>query len=379
MERKPTRPAPVSSGKKKSSKKKPDDELTLALASIRQSVETMNLDDKEKSEHEEIEVVQEKEEQEEMEKVQLEAVDRLEPSTYHLFGVPISLPKQNHEQEIPTGPYDELVQKVDRFNQLMSCWKSSSAYNPEKKVDLAWLETNVGPHFDWMEKRQEPTLLEKGCPFHRSEELKVLNPEAEFGPLYYKCPVENCPVWCTSETLGIVLKELLQNTHHEVRSKITSLRCKCGCVPRMKLSRTEKNFRRVFLTCGQEPYQVKPCGYFQWMHGPLWKPKRASHPTLEQFQTKVSRWQTRSTSQGEYFQDTPSALDRHRITHPGCFQQGSGFRPPPSAFLENRPFGTPAETRTFEQLCDERNADRVKHNCAPYSYDTYRRYGLGIF
>ena len=139
----------------------------------------------------------------------------------------------------------------------------------------------------------------------------------------------------------------------------------------MKLSRTKKNFHRVFLTCGQ----ASPCRYFQWMHAPLWKPKRPSQSTLEQF--KVPRWQTRSTSQGEYFQDTPSTLDRHRITHPGCFQHG--FRPPPSAFLENRPFGTTAETHTFEQRCDEINASQLKHNSAPYSYDTFRRYELGTF
>ena len=108
---------------------------------------------------------------------------------------------------------------------------------------------------------------ETRCPFHRSEELKALTPD-----YYYICPVENCPVWLSIEILHEVLKELRQNTHPEVRAKITSFFCHCCCVPRMKLSRTKKNFRRVFLTCGQ----VKPCRYFQWMHEPLWKPKRPS-------------------------------------------------------------------------------------------------------
>ena len=234
-----TRAAPVSSDKKK------PDEVGLDLAAIRQSTDIMEgRIHKERSEHEEIEIVQEKD--------QWEA----------------TLPKQNHEQEIPTRPYNELVQQSDRFDKLMTYWQSLRRYYPEKNVDLAWLETNVGPHFDWLKKScQERVLAETRCPFHRSEELKALTPD-----YYYICPVENCPVWLSIEIKHEVLKELRQNTHPEVRAKITSFFCHCCCVPRMKLSRTKKNFHRVFLTCGQ----VNPCRYFQWMHEPLWKPKRSS-------------------------------------------------------------------------------------------------------
>ena len=116
-ERKPTRPAPVTSGKKKSSKKTKPDELTQAIASIRQSVEKMTLHDpaKERSEHEEIEVPKEK--------VHLEVVDQLEPSAYHLFGVLMPPPKQDlfeeKRQEV-VHQTEELVQKSERFDQLMA-------------------------------------------------------------------------------------------------------------------------------------------------------------------------------------------------------------------------------------------------------------------
>ena len=166
--------------------------------------------------------------------------------------------------------------------------------------------------------------MQQSCPFHPSDPLKVLNPDAEFGPLY---------------------------------CKLTDLQCKCGEVPRMKLSRSDKNFHKVFLTCGQNPYQIQPCGYFQWMHAPLWKPKRPAQPTLD-------RWQTVKTPVGEYF-----ALGQKKA-RPQNF--ASGFTPP--IFGE-----TPKPAKSFEQLCDEQNAERTKHNMAPYSYDTYRRYGLGIF
>ena len=362
MERKPTRPVPVPSGKKK----KKTNELDQALASVRSSV------DKENSEHEEIEVPKKKREDVTDEQFDQDTQGLFEPSVYHLFGVPTPPIEQDKTNEPEIGPYDELVGKVNRFTQLMDRWKSSSAYDPEKQVDLAWLEENL----DRVERNTGS--MQKTCPFHLSEVLKVLNPEAEWGPLYCKCSVDQCPVWCTTESAPIVLPELTQNTHPEVRAKITALQCQCQLTPRMKLSRTDKNFHRVFLTCGQR--QAEPCRYFQWMHGPLWKPKRPSQPTLDQFQTKVPRqqvpirevlkalcpgfWESRPTPQGEYFQDG---------------QKGGGFRPPPSAFLENRPFGAPAETRTFEQQCDEINAEQVKHHCAPYSYDTYRQYGLGIF
>ena len=163
----PTRPAPVSSDKKK------PDEVGLALAAIRQSVDTMEgRTHKERSKHEE--VIQEKQEETEKEKGQA------------------SLPKQNHEQEIPTGPYDESVQQLDRFTQLMTYWQSLALYDPEKHVDLTWLETNVGPHFDWLKNekpfllsdcsiRQERVLVETRCPFHRSEEL---GPKGEVAPPY---------------------------------------------------------------------------------------------------------------------------------------------------------------------------------------------------
>ena len=367
MERKPTRPAPVTSGKKKSSKKKSEpDELTQAITSIRQSVEKMNLHDpsKEKSEHEEIEVPKEK--------VELEVVDQLDPSAYDLFGVS---PIRDKEQ------VDELVQQSERFDQLMAYWQSLCTYDPEKKVDLALLEKNLGPHLDWMEKRKDFVPVEKKnrCPFHPFEELKVLNPEAEFGSLYYKCSMENCPVWCTSETMTSVLSELNQNTHPEVRTKITTLQCRCRLVPDMKLSRTDKNYHRVFLTCGKREkkfyHTVNPCGYFQWMHAPLWKPKRPFQPTLKQFQAKVPRKQqvdTREVLKGvcpTFWDSRPTPQDD---------QKGFTTEPPPSALLEC--FCTPKkDDRAFEKVCDQRNEDRIKNNRAPYSYETYRKYGLGIF
>ena len=373
MDRKPTRPVPIPTSSKK--KKKKPDELDLALASIRQVAEgedwqgRVTLLDLEKAEHEPLERVTrlelEKAEHEPMEKV-----EGLEPSDY-------GVPKQKREEvsdeqfELDTKEiFDDnaetigegFYKKMARFNELMVCWRTLPNYDPNFKADLDWLEENVAHYLEQRERNIQS--MQKTCPFHPLEVLKVLNPEADYGPLYCKCPEDGCPVWCTTYTAHLVLPELEQHTHPEVRAKITELQCKCGHVPRMKISRTDRNFQRIFLSCGQ--HLAPPCGYFQWMHAPLWKPKRPSQPTLE-------RWQTVQTPVGEYFQDDQK--NKYLKKWPGppatTVQPGEGFRPPPSAFEE--------KPKSFEQLCDERNAERVKNNCTPYSYDTYRQYGLGIF
>ena len=337
MERQPTRPVPIPTSSRK--KKVEKNELDLAIESIRQ--DTL-----------------EKAELEPMEK--LEKKERFEPEDYDKFGVPKPKPEDVSDEqfELDTKEMFEdkssglhgFLEKMDRFNELMACWKSMPDYDANVKADLPWLEENVAQY------QRERESMQQACPFHPSDPLKVLNPDAEFGPLYCKCPEDRCPVWCTTETAHTVLPELIEHTHPKVRAKINELLCKCGEVPRMKLSRTDKNKNRVFLTCGQNPFQIQPCDYFQWMHATLWKPKRPVQPTLD-------RWQ--KTPVGE-------SLGQKRLKRPQRIDFSSGFKPP--VFGE-----TPKPAKSFEQLCDEQNAARAKHNMAPYSYDTYRQYGLGIF
>ena len=346
-------PIPTSS-RKKNKKKTAKNELDLALESIRQVADTV-----------------EKAEVEPMEK--LERVERFEPADYDKFGVPKPKREDVSDEQFDLDTQEifddnavgnEFMKKVNRFNELMVFWKSMPNYDPNVKADLPWLEENVAQYLDRRERNIQS--MQQACPFHPSDPLKVLNPDTDFGPLYCKCPEEGCPVWCTTATAHVVLPELSEHTHPEVRAKITKLRCKCGSVPRMRISRTDQNFHRIFLGCGQ--HQATPCGYFQWMHAPFWNPKRPVQPTLD-------RWKTVKTPVGEYFalgqkkprpQNFPSGFTPQKI------DSASGFTPP--TFGE-----TPKPAKSFEQLCDEQNTERTKHNMAPYSYDTYRQYGLGIF
>ena len=319
MERQPTKPVPIPT----SSRKKRKTELDLAIESIRQE-----------------------------EKAETELKD-FDPEDFEKFFGP---PKQKEvsDEQLDTAEFFEecskgFLKRMERFNELMAHWKTMPNYDVDVKTDLVWLEEHVAPH---MERRHR---IQQACPFHPLEPLKVLNPDSECGPLYCKCPEDQCPVWCTSETVAIVLPELIENTHPEVRAKLTEIKCKCSEVPRMKLSRSEKNKHKVFLTCGRNPRQKEVCGYFQWMHAPLWKPKRPLQPTLD-------KWV--KTPVGDYFAQDQKKPRPHHFA--------GGFKPP--VFGE-----TPKPAKSFEELCDEQNAERIKHNCAPYSYETYRRYGLGIF
>ena len=359
----------------------------------------------------------------------LEQVDKLAPSDYDQFGFPRTPTREAGEIEETGGVYDECIddffKKMNRFNTLLAQWKTMPDYDPDQKVDLPWLEERLGvkdpeatkqkredvpdeqvdaefyedcakgffkkmarfnelmahwktlPDYDanikvdltWLEDnvahRMQPV-----CPFHPLVPLKILNPDAESEPVYYRC--NDCPVWCTSNTVDIVLPELKANIHPEVLANLEELTCQCDLTPRMKLSQSEKNPRKVFLTCGQNPRENDTCGYFQWMHGPLWRPKNKSlHLTLDRWRASVGSKRPRppdnwmKTPVGDYFDQKKKTKPNHSLDY--------GFKPP--VFGEN----PKTRVKSFEELCDEQNAERIKHNCAPYSYDTYRRYGLGIF
>ena len=373
MERKPTRPAPVTSSKKNRGKKtkttEPDkQEQQEAIASI-----TPNPEPAEKKQKRE-DITEEQFDQDTR-----HIFEGDEPNVYAFFGEP-----ENKEAE-------ELVQQSERFDELMAYYKSLPWYERDNKVDLAWLEENVGPLLDQSKQDLKDfyEAKEAMCPFHPSVSLECINPERENGAYFYKCPFNTCPVWCTGGTMFTVLIELKRNTHPDIRHKICmceSLQCKCGMIPDMKLSRTQKNPGRVFLTCGKRDKTVDPCGFFQWMHAPLWKPKRPYQPSLDQFQAKHPRWQTVETPQGEYFEDGQVREYQGRRYRPEMTSENrarlqqrekdwmNGFAQSAAKQTEQR-----ADKAAFERACDRVNEQRKKHNCAPYSYETYRKFGLGIF
>ena len=128
-------------------------------------------------------------------------------------------------------------------------------------------------------------LLYETCPFHPGQYIYCVNPQTQFGQLRFKCPHEGCPVYLFEDSREVMMEKLKEDTHPQVRARLQrgELKCKCGFVPRMKLSRTSKNFQKVFFSCGSFLSGQDPCGYFQWLHGPLWCPRDPAQPTLRRW------------------------------------------------------------------------------------------------
>ena len=128
-------------------------------------------------------------------------------------------------------------------------------------------------------------LLYETCPFHPHQFITCVNPQASFGPLRFKCPQPGCPVYLFEDTREVMMEKLKEDTHPQVHARLKhgELKCKCGLVPKMKLSRTAKNHNKVFFSCGSFVPGGEPCGYFQWLHGPLWYPREQAQPTLRRW------------------------------------------------------------------------------------------------
>ena len=128
-------------------------------------------------------------------------------------------------------------------------------------------------------------LLYEACPFHPHRFLECVNPQSNFGPLRFKCPQEKCPVYLFEDTREVMMEKLKEDTHPQVHARVKhgELKCRCGFVPKMKLSRTAKNYNKVFVSCGSFVPGREPCGYFQWLHGPLWCPREQAQPTLRRW------------------------------------------------------------------------------------------------
>ena len=182
-----------------------------------------------------------------------------------------------------------IVSPVSSVNDLMEgtlkeyeeeCLEEGTFQTDPAKEVGEWEEHDL----DQMETQLNELLYET-CPFHPCEYIQCVNPQTQFGQLRFKCPHEGCPVYLFEDSREVMMEKLKEDTHPQVRARLQrgELKCKCGFVPRMKLSRTSKNFQKVFFSCGSFLSGQDPCGYFQWLHGPLWCPRDPAQPTLRRW------------------------------------------------------------------------------------------------
>ena len=101
---------------------------------------------------------------------------------------------------------------------------------------------------------------------------------------FYACYEEGCPIAFGEENAEVFLNAMTKDVHPEVHKGIffCNIRCRCDLVPRMKVSRTENNFERVFLHCGNRGSQPNDCcRFFQWIDLPPKPKKRNTARTLQ--------------------------------------------------------------------------------------------------
>ena len=283
MERQATQPAAVPSGRKRRrvSNKKPKEPV---------------LDMKTTRELEMAQIGLPRDEAEALEKkFMADLLDKrsAQPPTSELVIALNALPKADTLTPLPTpSPTDPSV------NELM---EDTLKEYKEECVEEGQSEPMTAMEWDDLDQMdtQLNQLLYEACPFHPHQFLECVNPRANFGPLRFKCPQEGCPVYLFEDTREVMMEALKKDTHPQVQARVErgELSCKCGFVPKMKLSRTAKNYNKVFFSCGSFIMRAKPCGYFQWLHGPLWRPREQAQPTLRQ-----------------WVPDTPPEL-QHRLQH----------------------------------------------------------------
>ena len=195
-----------------------------------------------------------------------------------------ALPKAEDPTPVPTpSPTDHSVNAL--MEGTLKDYKEECVEEGTFHSDPA---TEVG-EWDIQDIDQMDTqfnqLLYEVCPFHPHQFIQCVNPQASFGPLRFKCPQPGCPVYLFEDTREIMMEALKNDTHPQVHARLKhgELKCKCEFVPKMKLSRTAKNHNKVFFSCGSFVPGRDPCGYFQWLHGPLWHPREQAQPTLRRW------------------------------------------------------------------------------------------------
>ena len=275
MERQATQPAAVPSGRKRrrvSSSKKPkgEKEATRELE--------MALNGLPRADAEEAPVTQ---------------------TTTTSNGVVMNLAQADPLTPSPVCSVDELMEGTLKDYEEECVEEGTFHSDPTKEVG-EWEEHDL----DQMDT-QLNDLLNETCPFHPGEYIQCVNPQTQFGQLRFKCPHEGCPVYLFEDSREVMMEKLKEDTHPQVRARLQrgELKCKCGLVPRMKLSRTSKNFQKVFFSCGSFVPGQDPCGYFQWLHGPLWCPREPAQPTLR-------RW-VRDTPREIHYKEYQPIYKRH--------------------------------------------------------------------
>ena len=214
----------------------------------------------------------------EEEKEYLQLLDNYKQSPVQIDGIPTLEFLRKYHSKPPTAQDRARMLQAERVPPTHHADITRAALqdvmmegSPEYLPSYSEEEEELAQEAMEMENRYVETYY---CPIHEEQEMQCLNPDEVCGALFFKCGLPDCPVFFTSDTYQAVCHQLRHAIHPTVHQGLyhTDLKCHCDYTPRMKLSRSDKNYGRVFLTCFKKN---ATCAYFQWIH---WKVREPQGP-----------------------------------------------------------------------------------------------------
>ena len=194
----------------------------------------------------------------ELEKEYLQLLENYKKSRPQIDGIPTLEYLRTHHSKPPTVRDSARVEQAEQI-------PASPEYLPSLSEEEAEAEATLGGC------RYVPKAH---CPIREESKMTCLNADEVYGALLFKCTKPGCSVFYTSATSEDVCYQLREAIHPTVHQGLihADLKCHCDYTPRMKLSQSQKNPGRVFLTCFKKH---NPCNYFQWVH---WKVRPPQGP-----------------------------------------------------------------------------------------------------
>ena len=144
------------------------------------------------------------------------------------------------------------------------------------------------------------------CPIHRTPlEVHVANNGWE----YCKCSIEQpCMMFCSKKEARHYLKAARDQLFLAYKCKDQLPVCFCLSVPVLKISRSDKNYGRLYMACSRK----EKCDFFQWADVPLFDKNR------ECMQGAYWEWKREEEDRAELKQ--PSNRDRPLMVEEGIIE-----------------------------------------------------------
>ena len=205
--------------------------------------------------------------------------------------------KTPHPQMIVNEPlpsYEDMMYScgiLNKSNEMMQACKDLSMETqpdtpPPKQEPLYYTEEGLGvladgTEVEWWHTPKEEQQLTEEMSQYLMDEKKPLHSSFVLEPNSGK--KSTCPVFFGGfEQKLTVLNKLCHEIHTKIHQAWGAIACFCDLVPKLKLSQTEKNPNKVFLTCPK--MRGARCNFFQWIHlapKPLKVPKGSSPSELK--------------------------------------------------------------------------------------------------